>query len=88
MLWQDDYHGKYSIIIYKQHHSLCDGVSCMNYHIGQGDKFDMEALMPIRTVSFIKRLLLRLSFIFYLPRLLLRLSSIKKEKNVLHDGKR
>lgn len=23
-----------SLIIYKQHHSMCDGISCMNFHIG------------------------------------------------------
>lgn len=77
MWYQDDYQGKYSIVVYKQHHSLGDGVSCMNYHIGQGDTFDMEALMPIRKVSFIQRLLIRLSFIFYVPRLVHRLGKIK-----------
>ena len=88
MWYQESYQGKYSVCIYKQHHSLGDGVSCMNYHIGQGDDFDMSALMPIRKISFIQRLLIRLSFILYLPRLMMRFVGIKKETHLLHDGKR
>ena len=34
MWYQDNYQGKYSLVIYKAHHSLCDGVSSMNYHMG------------------------------------------------------
>ena len=60
----------------------------MNYHIGQGDKFDMDALIPIRKITWLQRLMIRLSFILYLPRLALRLMSFKTEKHVLHDGVR
>lgn len=60
----------------------------MNYHIGQGDTFDMDSLIPIRKISFFQRLMIRLSFIFYVPRLLIRLASIKREKHVLNDGER
>ena len=74
--------------MYKQHHSLGDGVSIMNYHIGQGDTFDMEALIPIRTVPFFKRMLIRLSFLFYVPRLALKFLKIKSGTNALHDGER
>lgn len=35
LIWvQEDYNEKQSLIIYKQHHSMCDGISCMNFHIG------------------------------------------------------
>jgi hypothetical protein len=60
----------------------------MNYHIGQGDKFDMDALMPIRKISWAQRMIIRLSFLLYLPRLVLRLASVIQDRNVLHDGKR
>ena len=63
-------------------------MSCMNYHICQGDTFDMDSLIPIRKISFFQRLMIRLSFIFYVPRLLIRLASIKREKHVLNDGER
>ena len=88
MWYQEDYQSKYSIVIYKQHHSLGDGVTMMNYHIGQGDKFQADALMPIRKISFFQRLLIRASFIFALPRLALRILKIKQDRNPLHDGVR
>ena len=34
MWYQENYQEKYSIVMYKAHHSLSDGVSSMNYHIG------------------------------------------------------
>lgn len=88
MWYQENYLDKYSIVIYKAHHSLGDGVSCMNYHIGQGDKFDFTALMPIRKIGFLQRLMIRLSFILYVPRVLNKLLRIKPDRNILHDGKR
>jgi hypothetical protein len=60
----------------------------MNYHIGQGDKFDVSALMPIRKISFIQRMIIRLSFVFYLPRVLKKYLKIVQDRNVLHDGER
>lgn len=48
----------------------------------------MSALMPIRSISFFSRLILRASFLLYLPRVILRLAMIKQDKNPLHDGKR
>lgn len=86
MWYQENYQEKYSIVMYKAHHSLSDGVSSMNYHIGQGDKFDVSALMPIRKMSLIQRWMIRLSFIFYVPRLLLKIYRIKDDKNVIHPG--
>lgn len=44
--------------------------------------------MPIRSVSFVERLILRSTFLFYLPRVALRMMKIKLQKNPLHDGKR
>jgi hypothetical protein len=68
---------------------MCDGISCMNFHIGQGDTFQADALMPFpRKITFIERLLIRASFPFYLPKLAKTFFSIKQDKNVLHDGKR
>jgi len=60
----------------------------MNYHIGQGDKFDMDALIPIRKISFFQRLVLRVSSVFYLPRVLYTLLTIRQDRNLLHDGVR
>jgi NRPS condensation-like uncharacterized protein len=88
MWYQENYQDKYSIVIYKAHHSLGDGVSCMNYHIGQGDTFDNSALIPIRKVSLMEKMIMRLTFIFFIPRLMIRFFAIKPDRNILHDGKR
>jgi hypothetical protein len=60
----------------------------MSSHIGYADTFDTSSLFPIRSLSFVERLILRTSFIFYLPRVALRFASIKQDKNPLHDGVR
>ena len=72
--------------MYKAHHSLSDGVSSMNYHIGQGDKFDVSALMPIRKMSLVQKWIIRLSFIFYVPRLFWKILRIRDDKNIIHPG--
>ena len=86
MWYQENYQEKYSIVMYKAHHSLCDGVSSMNYHIGQGDKFDVSALMPIRKMSIVQKWLIRVSFIFYIPRLFWKVLRVKDDKNIIHPG--
>lgn len=75
-------------MIYKAHHSLCDGVSAMNYHMGQGDTFNNDALIPIRKVTCAQKFLLRASFLLYIPKLFVKFMTIKQDCNVLHDGKR
>lgn len=60
----------------------------MNYHMGQGDVWDNDALIPIRKVTFIERLYMRLSFVFYIPRVIIRFLKIKQDHSVLHDGVR
>ena len=88
MWYQENYQDKYSIVIYKAHHSLGDGVSSMNYHMGQGDTWDNSALIPIRKVSFFEKLYMRLSFVFYIPRVIIRFLTIKQDRSILHDGVR
>jgi len=35
IIWvQEVYDTDKCLLIYKQHHSMCDGISCMNFHIG------------------------------------------------------
>jgi hypothetical protein len=87
--WQDDFQGRYSLMIYKQHHSMCDGISCMSFHIGQGECYDTSCLLPFpRKISFLERLLVRLSFPFYLPKIIWGVLKTKQDLNPLHDGKR
>jgi len=48
----------------------------------------MDALIPIRKISFFQRLLFRVSSVLYLPRVLYTLLSIRQDRNLLHDGVR
>ena len=88
VIWiQEDYNEKESLIIYKQHHSMCDGISCMNYHIGQGDNFDQSALMPFpRKITFIERFFIRLSVLYFLPKVFWKIVTVKQDINPLNDG--
>ena len=76
----------YSVILWKQHHSMADGVSSMSLVLAFGDKYDITTLIPIRKVSFLERLILRMSAPLYIPKLLISSLSLKIMKNPLHDG--
>lgn len=68
---------------------MCDGISCVNFHIGQGDKFDISLLMQFpRKFSLLERLLIRLTFPLFLPRIAWNLMRLKQDVNPLNDGKR
>ena len=86
--YQEEYLEDYSVILWKQHHSMADGVSSMSLVLAFGDKYDITTLIPIRKVSFIERLFLRVSFPFYIPKIFFNSLSLKALKNPLHDGVR
>jgi hypothetical protein len=44
--------------------------------------------MPMKTIGFFQRLLLRATFILYIPRVIKSIMAIKQDKNPLHDGVR
>jgi len=90
MYWQEEYDpaGKFSLIIWKQHHSLCDGASVMCFHLTHGVKYDTSCLIPFKGVGFLQRLFLRTTFPFYIPKIVVNGLMLEKEQNPLHDGKR
>ena len=90
MYFQENYLENRSVIIYKQHHSMCDGVSCISHHLSHSgsDDFDPSKMMPIKNLSFFERLTIRLSFPFRAPFVLKKILSLKQDLNPLHDGKR
>ena len=51
---------------------MCDGVSDVAFHLAFGDNYNVDALMPIKKMNYIQRLLLRSTFIFYIPRMIMR----------------
>lgn len=90
--WQvfikEEYQEKYSLMIWKSHHSFCDGVSVMSLHLGMGDEYDLSKFIPIKKINFIQRIFIRLMFILYLPKIFIQTAFNPIDKNPLHDGKR
>jgi len=39
-------------MVWKSHHSLCDGVSVMAFHMLTGDHYDVSKLIPIKKIGF------------------------------------
>lgn len=61
----------------------------MNFHIGQGEKFDISLLIPFpRKFSFLDRLIIMLSVPLFLPRVAWKLMRVKQDLNPLNDGVR
>ena len=60
----------------------------MAFILGMGDTYDPTAMMPIKRVPFMQKLLLRLSIPIYIARVFMKFLMIKVEKNPFHDGKR
>ena len=75
-------------MIWKQHHSFCDGASVISFVMSGGDKYDTAILFPIKKVTFKQKLLLNLGVPFYLPLIFFKLILAGYKPNPLHDGVR
>ena len=60
----------------------------MAFIVASGDTYDPTAMVSIKRISFMQKLLLRLSIPFYLPKLFMQCLLNRVVKNPLHDGKR
>jgi hypothetical protein len=60
----------------------------MSFHLTHGEDYDITKLIPIRKITFIERMMLRISFPYYVFRLLKNLSAVKQDINPLHSGNR
>ena len=68
-----EHFGNGSLLVWKQHHSFCDGASSMAFILASGDHYDPSAMIPIRKVSFMQKLMLKLSIPLLLPKVFLKL---------------
>jgi len=41
------------MLIWKCHHSLCDGIAVMCLHLGLGNGYDNSKLLPIKKATFL-----------------------------------
>lgn len=76
------------MILWKQHHCVCDGISAISLHLAMSDTYDITSLINIKKVSFIQRMILRLSFLIFLPKVIFNYFGRSVLINPLNDGKR
>lgn len=64
---------KCTIMIWKNHHSLCDGVSIMSFNLAVSADYSRDYFVKSKDLSFVSRVMLKLSVPFMLPILLINL---------------
>ena len=60
----------------------------MGLHLGLSDQYDIKSMIPMRKMTQIQKILLKISVPFYIPKILIDILVKKNDKNILHDGKR
>lgn len=85
---QMNYEGEKALIVYKSHHSLCDGISGMGINMQCDEKFDPDKMIATGRIRFYQRVLFRIIAPLLMPVLFMEGLSIQVLKNPLHDGKR
>ncbi|CDW71676.1 ws dgat mgat [Stylonychia lemnae] len=88
IFWQENYQEKFSLLLWKQHHSFCDGASLVSFINSTADKFDISALFPIKEVSSVQKIILKLGIPFYFMKMIVAFLTLSFKENPLHDGKR
>ena len=58
----------------------------MYLHLMHGDKLDLSTMIPMRKVSWMQRMVMRVTCVLYMPRVILKSFLIKQDKNLLNDG--
>ena len=59
------------IMIWKSHHSFCDGVSSGSLILALSKEFDRSYFLPSKDLSFIQSILARFISIFQLPKIII-----------------
>jgi NRPS condensation-like uncharacterized protein len=84
---QEQYNGQ-TLLIWKQHHSLGDGASCMAFMLSLTDEYNTDSMVSIRKIGILQKILLNLSLPLNMIRVFLSFISQPIKVNPLHDGKR
>ena len=59
-----------AIIIWKSHHSFCDGVSVMSLQLSMSAEYDRSYFVASSNLTFIQKMLLRISVPLSLPHII------------------
>jgi NRPS condensation-like uncharacterized protein len=85
---QLNYDGEKALVIWKAHHSLCDGISGMGLTLQCDDTFDPDKLMKTGKINFWWRMLFRLMAPLLVPALFIDAFATKVLRNPMPDGVR
>lgn len=88
MKFKDDYGKVYFIQIWKCHHSLMDGVSCMALAASSTKEYSREYFVKSKDATFLQEMLIKLSIIFYLPMLMMNTLFTVRDRNCITKGKK
>jgi len=76
-----------TIIMFKSHHSFCDGMSTMSMSLAMSAEYDRSYFVKGADASMMARIVTRLSFPFMIPFLLWDTAQIKKDENYITKNK-
>ena len=79
---------EYTAQIWKQHHSVMDGVSCMAVTCALMDEYSVDYFVRVKPVTIIQQILLKLSVAIVIPKLLMASIFTRRDKNCLTMGKK
>lgn len=80
--------GPNGLVLWKSHHSLADGMSCMAMNLQLSETYDTGKLLPFKEITFWQRCMVRAMIPFYLPIILWESYLRRRDRNPLHDGSR
>ena len=68
-------------MIFKAHHSFCDGVSAGSLLLALSKEYDRSYFLPSKDLSFVSRILARFLSILLIPKVLFDTAVKKADKN-------
>lgn len=77
-----------SIMIWKAHHSFCDGVSAGSLILALSKEFDRSYFLPSKELSFFKRILARFLSVLLIPKVLLEQAVSRADENYFAERRR
>lgn len=79
---------EYTVQIWKQQHSVMDGVSCMGVTCSLMDEYSLDYFIKVKPVPMIQQILLKLSTALFVPKLFMDSMFTRRDKNCLTGGKK
>lgn len=76
------------IWIWKNHHSLADGISCMSMTLQLDDTYDISKLIKFPKITWVTRAFLKVMLPISFLQTVWKIINLKQDRNYLNDGQR